>query len=94
MTEQQRRALGPALTDFLADFLFCCGYTQTFEHLGAYLRGLAGRSGSDGGADGSATGHRLPPATQPGGAGGAADEAGDARPPRKRRRSRATGLLI
>src|SRR5437868_13026758 len=40
MTEQQLRALGPALADFLNPFLFCCGYTQTFAHLGTYVRGL------------------------------------------------------
>src|SRR5215813_10034025 len=40
MTEQQLHALGPALADFLDQFLFCCGYTQTFAHLGTYVRGL------------------------------------------------------
>src|SRR5438034_8279091 len=40
MTEQQLRALGPALSRFLDDYLFCCGYTQTFAHLGTYVRGL------------------------------------------------------
>src|SRR5690349_17689453 len=40
MTEQQLRALGPALADFLDQFLFCCGYTQTFAHFGTYVRGL------------------------------------------------------
>jgi len=40
MTEQQLRELGPALSDFLDRFLFCCGYTQTFAHLGTYVRGL------------------------------------------------------
>jgi len=40
MTEQQINALGPALADFLDKFLFCCGYTQTFAHLGVYCRGL------------------------------------------------------
>src|SRR4051794_13517224 len=40
MTEQQLQALGPALTRHLAPFLFCCGYTQTFAHLGTYVRGL------------------------------------------------------
>src|SRR5438034_9737657 len=40
MTEQQLRALGPALSRFLDDYLFCCGYTQTFGHLGTYVRGL------------------------------------------------------
>jgi SRSO17 transposase len=40
MTEEQIQALGPALADYLDQFLFCCGYTQTFAHLGAYCRGL------------------------------------------------------
>src|SRR2546423_12632697 len=40
MTEQQLRGLGPALAAFLDAFLFCCGYTQTFAHLGTYVRGL------------------------------------------------------
>jgi SRSO17 transposase len=40
MTEQEIKALGPALADFLDQFLFCCGYTQTFAHLSAYCRGL------------------------------------------------------
>src|SRR3954469_22230760 len=40
MTEQQLADLGPALADFLDRFLFCCGYTQTFAHLGTYVRGL------------------------------------------------------
>src|SRR5947207_11129301 len=40
MTEHQLADLGPALSDFLDRFLFCCGYTQTFTHLGTYVRGL------------------------------------------------------
>src|SRR2546423_649339 len=40
MTEQQLRALGPALDRYLAPSLFCCGYTQTFGHLNTYVRGL------------------------------------------------------
>lgn len=40
MTEEQIEALGPALADFLDRYLFCCGYTQTFAHLGVYCRGL------------------------------------------------------
>jgi SRSO17 transposase len=40
MTEQQLRTLGPALADYLDQYLFCCGYTQTFAHLGTYVRGL------------------------------------------------------
>ena len=34
MTEQEILALDPALDDYLARFLFCCDYTQTFDHLG------------------------------------------------------------
>src|ERR1700704_4733062 len=40
MTEQELRALGPALADYLDRFLFCCAYTQTFAHLGTYVKGL------------------------------------------------------
>ena len=40
MTDQELRALGPALADYLDRYLFCCGWTQTFAHLGAYVRGL------------------------------------------------------
>lgn len=40
MTEEQILALGPALGDYLNQFLFCCEYTQTFGHLGTYCRGL------------------------------------------------------
>src|ERR1700735_2591577 len=40
MTEQELRALGPALADYLDRYLFCCAYTQTFAHLGTYVRGL------------------------------------------------------
>jgi SRSO17 transposase len=40
MTEQQMQALEPALAGFLDHFLFCCDYTQTFDHMGAYVRGL------------------------------------------------------
>jgi SRSO17 transposase len=40
MTEQQLQALEPVLADFLEAFLFCCDYTQTFGHLGTYVRGL------------------------------------------------------
>ncbi len=40
MTPEQIEAMGPALADFLHQFLFCCGYTQTFAHLGVYCRGL------------------------------------------------------
>jgi SRSO17 transposase len=40
MTEQQLHALGPALAATLDRFLFCCAYTQTFAHLGTYVKGL------------------------------------------------------
>ncbi len=40
MTEQQLADLGPALTSFLAPFLFRCAYTQTFGHLTTYVQGL------------------------------------------------------
>ena len=40
MTPEQIKALGPAFTDYLDQFLFCCGYTQTFDLLGVYCRGL------------------------------------------------------
>jgi SRSO17 transposase len=40
MTEAQIQTLGPALADFLDQFLFCCAYTQTFDHLRTYCRGL------------------------------------------------------
>jgi len=40
MTEQQLRALRPALDRFLNPFLFCCGFTQTFDHLNTYVHGL------------------------------------------------------
>src|SRR5262249_35314450 len=40
MTEEDLRALEPALADYLDSYLFCCEYTQTFGHLGTYVRGL------------------------------------------------------
>src|SRR5262249_36592467 len=40
MTPQQIEALGPAFADYLDQFLFCCGYTQTFDLLQLYCRGL------------------------------------------------------
>ena len=40
MTDQDLRALGPALADYLDRYLFCCAYTQTLAHLGTYVRGL------------------------------------------------------
>src|SRR5215471_19214101 len=40
MTESQLRGLGGALDRFLDRFLFCCSYTQTFDHLKTYCKGL------------------------------------------------------
>jgi SRSO17 transposase len=40
MTEHDLQSLGPALADYLDTYLFCCDYTQTFGHLGTYVRGL------------------------------------------------------
>ena len=40
MTPEQIEALGPAFAQYLQQFLFCCGYTQTFDLLGVYCRGL------------------------------------------------------
>lgn len=40
MTEAEVRALGPALANYLDNYLFSCRYMQTFEHLGTYVRGL------------------------------------------------------
>src|SRR3954471_21924830 len=40
MTPEQVEALGPAFADYLQQFLFCCGYTQTFDLLNVYCRGL------------------------------------------------------
>jgi SRSO17 transposase len=40
MTEAEIKALGPALAGYLDKYLFCCRYTQTFGHLGTYVRGL------------------------------------------------------
>jgi SRSO17 transposase len=40
MTEYELRALEPALDRYLQPFLFCCGYTQTFDHLHTYVHGL------------------------------------------------------
>jgi SRSO17 transposase len=40
MTESELRALEPALDRYLEPFLFCCGYTQTFDHLHTYVHGL------------------------------------------------------
>src|ERR1044072_4253593 len=40
MTPEQIEELGPAFADYLQPFLFCCGYTQTFDLMGVYCRGL------------------------------------------------------
>ena len=40
MTPEQIEHLGPAFADYLQQFLFCCGYTQTFDLLDVYCRGL------------------------------------------------------
>src|SRR5437660_234414 len=40
MTPAQIQQLGPAFTGYLQQFLFCCNYTQTFDLLGVYCRGL------------------------------------------------------
>jgi SRSO17 transposase len=40
MTTAQIEALGPAFADYLQQFLFCCDFTQTFDLLGVYCRGL------------------------------------------------------
>lgn len=40
MTENDLRALEPALDRYLQPLLFCCGYTQTFDHLHTYVHGL------------------------------------------------------
>jgi SRSO17 transposase len=40
MTAEQIEALDPAFADYLGQFLFCCGYTQTFDLLAVYCRGL------------------------------------------------------
>ena len=40
MTPEQIEALGPAFTDYLRPYLYCCDYTQTFDLLGIYCRGL------------------------------------------------------
>jgi SRSO17 transposase len=40
MTEQEIRGLRPKLDRFLDRFVFCCEYSQTFEHLGTYVHGL------------------------------------------------------
>lgn len=40
MTAEQIEELGPAFAEYLGRFLFCCDYTQTFDLLGVYCRGL------------------------------------------------------
>src|SRR5215471_14103736 len=40
MTTEQIEELGPAFAAYLRQFLFCCGYTQTFDLLNVYCRGL------------------------------------------------------
>lgn len=40
MTPEQIQQLGPAFAAYLRQFLFCCEYTQTFELLNVYCRGL------------------------------------------------------
>lgn len=40
MTTQQIAELGPAFARYLKQFLFCCSYTQTFDLLSVYCRGL------------------------------------------------------
>src|SRR5262249_4343130 len=40
MTPEEIEDLGPAFADYLQQFLFCCAYTQTFDLLGVYCRGL------------------------------------------------------
>jgi SRSO17 transposase len=40
MTPQQIQELEPAFAAYLRPFLFCCDYTQTFDLLGVYCRGL------------------------------------------------------
>lgn len=40
MTREQIEDLGPAFAEYLRQFLFCCDYTQTFDLLGVYCRGL------------------------------------------------------
>ena len=40
MTPEQIEELGPAFAEYLQPFLFCCNYTQTFDLLGVYCRGL------------------------------------------------------
>jgi SRSO17 transposase len=45
MDAAQIEALGPAFANYLQQFLFCCGYTQTFDLLKVYCRGLLSNLG-------------------------------------------------
>jgi SRSO17 transposase len=40
VTEEELDGLGAALDEFLQPYLYCCDYTQTFDHLHTYCRGL------------------------------------------------------
>jgi SRSO17 transposase len=40
MTPEQIEQLGPAFAEYLRQYLFCCDYTQTFDLLNVYCRGL------------------------------------------------------
>jgi hypothetical protein len=40
MTPEEIEQLGPAFAAYLQQFLVCCDYTQTFDLLGVYCRGL------------------------------------------------------
>jgi SRSO17 transposase len=40
MTTEQMEALLPAFAAYLQQFVFCCGYTQTFDLLSVYCHGL------------------------------------------------------
>ena len=40
MTPEQVVELGPAFSHYLRQFQFCCDYTQTFDLLEVYCRGL------------------------------------------------------
>ena len=40
MTPEQIEQLGPAFAAYLRQYLFCCDYTQTFDLLNVYCRGL------------------------------------------------------
>jgi DDE superfamily endonuclease len=40
MTESELQGVSPALAKYLDRYMFCCHSTQTFAHLGTYVRGL------------------------------------------------------